>query len=105
MAKYRTMGIPRLIRTMSNKDLLAHLKKHYDEVAYPERHTRFVMERQFWGAKGMALLKAEVVRRKKLGLLKRTALARHATRQSTRYMPTGFAYSATPRKKEKVTLW
>jgi hypothetical protein len=89
MAKYKTMGIPRLIRTMSNKDLLAHLKKHYDEVAHPERHTRFVMERQFWGAKGIAMLKAEVVRRKKLGLLKKTAL-----RRPTR------GYAA-----QKVTLW
>lgn len=58
---------------MSNKKLLYYLKQHKAETDYPEKHTRYVTTKAFWGAAGVSLMKKELASRKKKGTIKKTA--------------------------------
>ena len=62
------------IRTrMSNKNLIGSLKQHRDEQEHPERHTRYVTVQAFHGRSGVAEMKRELARRKKLGRISKNA--------------------------------
>ena len=71
------ISTPTVIRRMSNKDLKYTLNKMRKEKEDPRKYgkygsSRFVTQNEFWtGYHGT--LRKELVRRKKLGLIRRTA--------------------------------
>jgi len=77
MSKYKPLTTPQLIRQMDNRTLLRTVNKIRHEKSHPETYgkhgtTRWVTDSEFWGGHH-GTLKAEVARRQKLGLIKKTA--------------------------------
>ncbi len=78
--KIKRMGISRLIRTMSNKELLYDYNKiRREQQLKRETGSYYTSSRQrlatseFWGREGIKQIKKEIERRKRLGLLHKSA--------------------------------
>jgi len=95
--------VDKTIRGLSNKDLLYYKNRDRAEREHPEKHTRFVTARSFWGNKGMKEINQEIQRRKEAGKLRSSA--GKPKRKSNSIFGGGLSGFGLSSKRKKNNLW